>query len=571
MKTLRFLDVSLMSVTERKARKITFNLGSNLILGLNHTGKSTLVKMLYETLGATPSGDLDGWDKAAISCVTLSVDDSEYKVLRQGDSRALFLADGSLVASAPRRAKWVSIFNALTTFNLELSDKQENTTAADPACFFLPFYINQDGSWGAGWNTFKRGLGRFKAPVQPILEFFSQIVPPAYYTAKAKKDGLQQQIAGLDAERTALARAKSRVSKALPAVGPKISAEAFEAEINRLTTEVNTLNERQEALRAIAIRENETLAVVRQEILAAERALADFGQDTSFLNRTDLNTLTCPTCGAEHSETFLSTLEYAEDARSLEATVLQLRSSENKLVERSRESAQEHNSLDASYAELERLLSVKRGEMKFAEVVESLGAESALGALRSEDESLEEATGTLLAETHELANVMKSYVDRKRKKATLELFKEHYNFSRNMLNLYSIDLDRPQLRTRPDLSGSGGPRAVLAYYAALWQVCSPTGQDTNVPPSIPLVIDCPNQQGQDAKNLRAIVSFLASRLPANAQTIITFETDVAEKFNQKIELNEPRGLLSEAEFEDVSAQLNPLIDGMRKDLLVTSA
>ena len=412
MKSLRFLDISILSTAEKKARQITFDPGSNLIYGLNHTGKSTVTKMLYETLGASPGGNLEGWNKAAISCVTLTVDGLEYKVVHQSDRRALFLADGTLVSSAPRRSAWTPIFDGLTGFNLALRDKQEKTTAADPACYFLPFYINQDGSWGANWTTFKRSLGRYKSPVQPILEFFSQIVPPEYYAAKARRDALQQEVADLDRERNVLTRARNRVAQALPAIGPQVSAQAFEEEISRLTLEVTALNERQESLRMAAIHENEALSAVRQEIAAASRALADFGQDSRFLDRAGLENLTCPTCGAEHAESFLSTLEYVEDARAVEATILRLRLSEARLLDRVRVSLEERAKLSAMYGELDALLSVKRGEMKFAEVVESLGAESALGALQAEDQNLEQATGVLLTEVHTLTGEMKSFVDR---------------------------------------------------------------------------------------------------------------------------------------------------------------
>jgi hypothetical protein len=568
MKSLKFLDISLLSLTEGKARQITFDLGSNLIFGLNHTGKSTLTKMLFETLGASPSGNLDGWDKAVISCVSISVDGVTHKIVRQGDRRALFSGDDQLIGSASRMSKWSEIFNALTNFNLVLSDKQDKTAPADPACFFLPFYINQDGSWGATWGTFRRGLGRFKSPIQPILEYFSQIVPSGYYTAKAAKDNLSARVADLDRERNALARATSRVTKALPVVGPKITAEGFEDDIARLTKEINGLNQKQEGLRVTALQQNEMLGAIQREISAAERALQDFGQDSLYLDGADLGNLSCPTCGAEHSDTFLSTLEYAEDARAVESTVLRLRATEQRLREQITSSAIERATLKSAYDELSTLLETKRGELKFSEIVESLGAGSALSALDAEEKELEKATSGLLDTIHSLTLEMKSFTDKDRKKLIRQRFRDQYIYARNMLNLFAVDVSKQQISNRPDLSGSGGPRAILAYYSALWQICSPTGQDGHQPPSIPLVIDCPNQQGQDAKNLPAIITFIATRLPSSAQAIVTFESDVPDHFNKKLELIDPRGLLREDEFVTVSDMLNPMVDVMQQTLLL---
>ena len=88
-----------------------------------------------------------------------------------------------------------------------------------------------------------------------------------------------------------------------------------------------------------------------------------------------------------------------------------------------------------------------------------------------------------------------------------------------------------------------------------------------MPPSIPFVIDCPNQQGQDANNLPIIVNFIATKLPQTAQIIVTFENDVADHFDKRIELKEPRGLLLEEEFPAVTAELGILVDAMQHDLL----
>ena len=163
--------MSLLSDREHRARRVEFHPKRNLISGLNHTGKSTLIKMLFETLGASPSGKLEGWDTAAICLLTIEIDGVVYRVLRQGQRRALFSENNRLVRSTGTARDWAEQFNKLTDFNLLLTDKQENTTRADPSCFFLPYYINQDGSWGASWGTF-RSLRRFKSPVKSILDFF---------------------------------------------------------------------------------------------------------------------------------------------------------------------------------------------------------------------------------------------------------------------------------------------------------------------------------------------------------------------------------------------------------------
>src|SRR5690606_24283879 len=118
-----------------------------------------------------------------ISKVGFSIDGRRFFVLHQAGTRALFDSDGKILASTGDHGEWSEVFSSAIGFNLPLTDKQSRTVPADTKCFFLPFYINQDGSWQAGWNTFTR-LGQFKAPIGSILEYFSGIKPPEYYDAK---------------------------------------------------------------------------------------------------------------------------------------------------------------------------------------------------------------------------------------------------------------------------------------------------------------------------------------------------------------------------------------------------
>lgn len=566
MKSLRFSDIAILSTNEHKARQIPFSQGSNLISGLNHTGKSTVTKMLFETLGASPTGKLEGWDTNAVTRVTFTIDGVPYSVLRQGERRALFDATGQLVAATSRARQWVDVFNGITGFNLALTDKNENNAPADPSCFFLPFYINQDGSWGNTWNTFKN-LSRFKTPIKAILDYFSQITPPEYYQAKSEKDVYSTALAENDREFNALRRAKAKVAEALPILGPKISSTDFENEIDRLTTAINALNTEQESLRLSALKENELLSVVEREIAAAERTLAEYRQDAQFLDRRGIDDLVCPVCGAEHADSFLGTLQYVEDARSLESTILHLKANESRLLAQVNESTNARRQLETQYNELDQILRIKKGEMQFQDIVKSLGASSALDAFLSQEGDLESNAQTLLGKINELERKMKGLIDKKRSKEIRQRFRDAYINARTALNLPSVDSSKQQISARPDLSGSGGPRAILAYYAAIWTICSPSGRNDYDPPSIPLVIDCPNQQGQDSQNLPRIIEFLSSRLPSNAQVIVTFEGDVPNKFDHRIELTQPHKLLQEDEFADVFGELDGMLAIMNYALL----
>src|SRR5450759_1028765 len=98
MKILRFKSLQILSEREKKARMVQFHPNRNLILGLNHVGKSTLTKQVFETLGATAMGKLEGWDDAAITLLTAFVDGEEFHFIRQFSNRAIFNSEGKLIA-----------------------------------------------------------------------------------------------------------------------------------------------------------------------------------------------------------------------------------------------------------------------------------------------------------------------------------------------------------------------------------------------------------------------------------------------------------------------------------------
>jgi len=78
----------------------------------------------------------------------------------------------------------------------------------------------------------------------------------------------------------------------------------------------------------------------------------------------------------------------------------------------------------------------------------------------------------------------------------------------------------------------------------------------------PIVIDAPNQQGQDTHHLPAIISFLVKKRPEGAQLILGVEEalGVSENDAEIVSVGVRKNqLLSEVEFEAVSKQLRPYL------------
>ena len=566
MHRFRFKSIWLLSHREKRARHVEFHPSKNLLVGRNHTGKTTLIRSLFETLGARPQGALEQWDENAASLLEFLVDDEPYFALHQDGRRALFDSNFNILISTSKFGDWSKRFCEITDFNLVFSDKkQAEVVPADPACFFVPFYVNQDGSWQAEWNTFG-GMKRFSAPFKPILEYFTGVCPPEYYTASAQKSQDAKILEQHRREYRLLERAIERFSKTVPLSGPKVDAANFAVEIEQLTKEVNELNVRQEALREVAVREQELLKSLDHQVHLADGALAAYDSDAKYLVTEAAAPLVCPTCHAEHQRPFLDLLEFAEDARVLRELAARLREDAAEVRKRTQKAFSELNSLNENYLRISRLLDTRKGELKFRDVVGSLGAESAFAAFEAERKQIQEAIDAAVLTVDELETTMKRLRSPKRTKAILSEFREHYAASRIALQLHSVETKGMQLVSRPSLSGSGGPRSILAYYAAIWR----TVQGKEGTYDVPVVIDSPNQQAQDDLNLPAVLKFIAKDLPAGMQLIVGLETPTDFTFDKTVMLTEKYAMLTEEEWEPTDTLMEPLLRKMYETTLSQS-
>lgn len=563
MRTFQFESISLLSHRDKKARKVSFHPHRNLIQGENHTGKSSLVKHLFVTLGAKPLGTLEQWDPQTVSAVRFKVDGESFTVIHHNGARSLHDSAGKLLKATDSHAVWAETFAALVGFKLMLTSKKTGQgVLADPACFFLPFYIDQDGSWREKWDTFPATM-QYAAPVRSILEYFSGIKPAQYYELKSEHSAMSKEADALVSEMNLLERARGRLSQTLPVGTVRLSEAGFEEEIRRLTVEANELNGMQETLRAKYVREGEVVASINHQIHASFASLREYAGDQKYLASADnAHEIICPTCGAEHEQSFLHYLGYAEDARILEELT---RTLQRDLVSAKRQLEStngELQSLRGNYARINEILERKRGALRFQEVVESHGAQAAHRAFDAEREQISGELAGWNTKLVEIETRLGALTDKKRARRIVAAFREAYVLARKSLNVPDPS-GNPTLTSRPNRSGSGGPRLLLAYYAALWKVCN--GEQLGM--SIPVVIDSPNQQDQDDLNLHVVLGFIAESLPDSMQLIVCVTKHSDAKLDKTTIFDKKYSMLLPEFYSEVEADVEPLYRQMNDALL----
>lgn len=563
MQNLQFRKIRICSEVEQAAVQLEFHPHKNLLWGKNGAGKSAILKSVFRAFDAEPHGELPSWDYAAIIAVDFSVGDRLLTTVRSGDLRALF-ENGTLIGAATSSSQWNDVFASNVGFELRLLDRGGKFRHAAPSNYFLPFFINQDGSFGAEWHTFN-SLKQFQRAVEQTLEYFARVRPPRYFELKASEQTEKSKSSELKVELATLQRTRSRLRRSVKSTPVKLSSKDFHAEIRELTERSVELAKKQETLRKNIVEDQELVISLSEQIRLSNAALKEHNSDFKFAAEISAkeHKFVCPTCQAEHDDSFHTFLGLSEDARELTSLKNSLeRSLESAKfrLERNRRKAVE---LREQYGAIQELLNVKRGKFSFEDFIRSYSANTADSQLLAEEQSVEREFHTVATTLSDIKLALKEVEAQHDSKEPIEKFREH--FARSIVEL---DVDKPAglekwtLAKRPYNSGSRYARSIIAYYSALWRTIEVDG----FLPS-PVVIDSPNQGAQDKEHLQMLLSVLASTAPKNTQVILAHEA-VPENYDadKVFAMSSDTRLLDSVTFESVAPELFSFVEQARAHL-----
>jgi len=562
MKNLRLISITIVSHREGKARKVIFHPKKNLLVGRNHTGKSSIIKTIFKTLGASPSGKLVQWDESCISLVTLMLNDETYHFLHKDSCRSIFDKNFELLFSSNKSEEWRDFFASWMGFNLALTSRNGGAALANPACFFLPFYVDQDSGWGSDWKTFK-AVYSYKSPNKAILEYFTGIKPSEYYKKQTEKKALAEKLEDSRAELKFLIKVKEKIGDNIRLDGVKLSFDNFEKEVRDLIVEIGVLEKKQVDIKQEIIKYEKSIASLKVQIDLSQESLKSFKKDYDYLKKID--DLECPTCGAVHENSFLDNFKYVEDSRVLSDILFQLNSDLSARSKTKRILQNKLHEVKEKHKGISSILAERKDGIALKDVIESSGAEQAVAIFYKESSEIQVTIDQFILDISKLDERLKELTDPKKSKVIMSDFREKYRSARHKLNLPTIDpakIKRTSLVSKPDLSGSGGPRSTLAFYSAIWNACY--GEYAEY--SIPIVIDSPNQKGQDQFNLPKVLSFISNDLPSDAQIIISSEVESEEDFDMVTVFDKPYSILNADYYDELSQSVDPLVTDMMTDL-----
>lgn len=556
MKEFKLNKILLLSLKEQKAKKVIFNPRRTIILGRNSTGKSCLIKSIYQTFGAEPQNIHPNWKEAnAISLVHFTIDDEKFSIIRSNKVYCLFDSSSVKLVQFNKVSELGNFLAKLLDFKIQLPNKDGGIVTPPPAYLFLPYYADQDKSWTSNWNSFSK-LYLPNAKLD-IINYHTGIRPNKYYEAKNElgfvSEGIQNVEKDIGIVKSLLKNLKDKLSQ----VDFSISLDDFQEEIKELLVSCEELNKIQNQHKQTLTALYNQKINLEAQLEITQRALVETNKDYSFaINEIEDNIL-CPSCGADYENNFAERFGIAQDEQRCLELIIEIKNElsqiENKITVLNLYFSQKNKEI----AKIEKLLARKNDTIKLKDVIESEGRKEMKLLFESEINAFDSELKEKFLLKNELEKEVKKFEDKKRASDIRAEYRDLMGINLRNLNVHSLDENYyKRIDSSIRESGSAMPRALMAYYYSILNIIKKYGSSA----FCPIIVDSPNQQGQDKENLPRLIKFIIQKQPKDSQLILGLE-EIPEGHTDEyiIELKEERSLLQAEDFEEVMNEIKPYL------------
>ena len=516
-----FKTLWLISERDRTARRQSLNSPKTLLLGLNGTGKSRITKNLFWVFGCEPiKRNVGSWDPDTVAGLDFTFDGKDYLVLRQGKRIGLFTDQGKLLFSADNIAAWSNYIGPFFGYLLRLQRPNSiNFSQAGLDYLTLPFYMDQDGSWGTDWDTYT-GLGQFKNWKSPTFEAFIGLRPNAYFEAKQLRDEVKATVQEKRKEIESQKTAFKRVHEILPRNLPSLNLTTFRAELAELGRKAIKTQEQQVSLRGkllATVNLRESLNVELQLAVSAHRELVS---DLTYLSEIPETVLECPTCGTRHKKSFHGKLQLSQDVDSIAALVAEL----NKRLIGVREDEScvrgDLRKMGKTLSDLDGTLNARKARLKLDDVLAAHSKKTLDIAFHRVVTDLTKTLEKYEDQEKTLQSQLKKFEDKKRLRDVGKYYSDQVASLSTLLNVPSDEqIGKAKPSARAQAGGSSAPRSMLAVHLAMLRTNIEHGDS----PFFPFVVDTPQQSGQDDKNLKTMIEVLGRSAGDGHQIVLAVE------------------------------------------------
>lgn len=519
MKKIEFIQIQFLSYREKKGRIISLDHSTVIIRGGNGSGKSSIMKSIYYSLGAEIEIWPQEWLNAnIIYLLKFKIDGVIYQSLRIGSEIIVYNCDGSFRFRSQSLWESANNFSKLLEINFEMMDSDGHLKPTSLGYLFAPFYIDQDRGWNGIWSSFcKLGIPNGKAT---MLLFHSGVLTYDYNKKKNELIKTQKEIKGytqaIQLINNFIKQLKQQFSKGTLTY----DIEKFRSEKEKLITKSEELKRTQKAiLSKLSELYNQKLSLEFQLKQVAE-SIKEIEKDYNYSLKAD-NVLVCPICYSKIENNAIGRFEMCHDldqSKDLKICLQEQLKITNIEIDHIEIRSQE---LVKQIVEIQELLKIKKENYSFADIIDSLVNQKLHDAIDDQEILLNEEKNKKIILESELNETLKNLDNKDRRKQINYTFESFIKKAYSFLKIPKSNTIPKKMTTQVKGVGSAFPRCIMAFSYSMLD----TINHYSTAVFAPIVVDSPRQRAIDAATLKNLNNFLIQCRPEGSQLILGINDD----------------------------------------------
>ena len=562
-KNLVLKKLTIVSQVEKKARSFYFSKNINIIKSDdgNKTGKSTLLKSIYHTLGGDIQFDSSWSAINPISFLTIEYDNTEYSFLRHGTFFGIFDNQKNLIDTYSGITKGLSEF-LRDFFNFELSLVGNSTgviSQVTPAFLYLPYYIDQDKGWKKPILQSFEGLGQFKKDNKSIIEFHVGIKPSEYYRLTSEIAQYKVEYEDFYKKKEVIEASQKEINSSFNKNALNMDMHLFKEEIERLIFKVNALQDSHNSFRNKLLQLKDKEYRLKNQLQSAENNLSELNKDYKYLEKNiGLDGVECPTCGTHFQNNFYHKYEVLKSVEECKQLIIEFTKELDTSKIKIKKIQEKFYSNEEESKKIEEILTIKKSKMELQDFIETQAVQKIDMVFNKKLDIYTKKISEKLSSIDSKEKDRKQYLDKSRTKEILDEYRKKFKINLELLNIHNLYIDlAPSLKE----SGSDLPRAILAYHYSIFSIIEKYSTSVR----LPIIIDSYKQQDQSSENMEIMLNFILNNRPKNSQLLlgtVAFDKKL-NKDDNIIVLSDYRELLK----KDMYDELNPKIDKFLSEVI----
>ena len=549
MKRLMIRKLIVISQSESRSLEVPFEKGLNIILGGNKTGKSSIIKSIFTTLGCECKRVEADWKKLVSTYLLFfKYGERQFCIVRQDKKFQIFENinnDFSCIIETNAFHEYSNCLMDILEIKMPCISKDGKQFNITPPLLFRFQYIDQDEGWSKIADSFKN-VAYIKDWKANTNKYVCGYLDDSYYALQAQK---AEHILERDDKKKELNYNQNFVSRITSTLTRIEDIESVED----VTTDIELLLAKAEELRKLQFSYNAEMTVLENDIYInqhklhiVEHNLIETKKDIEYA-MTQEDELICPFCGTIYSNGINEQLNITSDYAHCENLIAELKSSISVAIKELEELKNKYNDVSVEIQSIEQKVQNTQELLSYSSFYKSKGQFEIYESCKRQLDVLQ---GEINSCVSKIAITDEKINEKKSKERSKDIREDIERYCRTLADAINVPKTFIKLRDFVQVinrTGSETPRLVYMYQSALYLY----NLERAYSPFNFYVVDTPNQQGQDTENLGSIFKSLELFLSDEGQVIVGTEreTGMEEKASNVIKLTGKRRCLNNINYK----------------------